>query len=471
MDAAVSSHRRWWTLAAVGLATLMGDVDATIVTIALPHAQHELQFSLVSRQWVISAYALAFGSLLLFAGRLSDRFGRRNLLLVGLVGFAVASGVGAFAPSYGILVLARTIQGLFAALIAPAALATVTTTFAEPGERARAFAVYGSLSAAVAAAGLLLGGALTQWATWRWCLGVNVVVAMVALVGVVTLVPRDRDPRRNHLDYGGALLAGGGLFAVVFGLGDAESAGWGQVRTWGLLLAGVAVLAAFLVWQRRAASPLLPLALVARRTRAGALIALFMTSVGLFGVALFLSYYFQDQQHETPFRTGIFFLPLVAALALSATLASARLWHRVGPRPLIPAGMLLSMMGMILLTRLCVNATYLGSVLPGLLVIGLGLGLILAPATASATTAVTEGDEGAVAALVGTVQQIGGSLGTALLNAVAIGATARALRQGAEPVAATLQGYDTGFWWAAGAFGLGAIVTAALLESGAPSEI
>ena len=470
MEPVVSARRRWWILAVVGLTTLMGVLDASVMTIALPHAQADLGFSSIERQWIVTAYALSFGSLLLFAGRLGDVWGRRRLLVTGLLGFAVASAAGGLASSYAVLVSARAAQGLFGALLAPAALATVTTTFIDARERGRALAIYGAIGVSGASIGLLLGGVLTQWATWRWCLSINVGFAVLALVGVWVVIPADRGTGRDHLDWWGAVTGVLGLFFVVYGLGDAETAGWGASRSSGSLTVGLAVMALFIARQRRVREPLLPLALATQRTRAGSLTALFLTSAGLFGLTLFLSYYFQVQWGATPVQTGIYFLPLIAAISLSATLASARLWHRVGPRPLLPSGMLLAMMGSILLTRLSPSSSYVGGVLPGVMLVGLGLGMILAPAVASATALVDEHDAGAVSALVGTMQQIGGSIGTALLNAVAVSATAGALRHGASSSIAVVQGYDTALWWVAGAFGLGAVLTMALLETGQPAS-
>ncbi len=475
---ATSYGHRWWALSVLSVTQLMVALDATVINIALPNAQRELHFSVANRQWLITAYALTFGSLLLLGGRLSDLWGRRNALYVGLTGFAVASAVGGVAHSFSVLVTARAVQGLFAALLAPAALAALTTTFADAKERARAFSIYGAIGASGAAIGLLLGAALTQWASWRWCLFINLVFAAVAILGVVLFVAGGRGEHHTHLDVPGALLASGGLFFVVYGVGHAVSTSWTNLLTWGSLAVGGLLLTAFIGWQRRSKYPLLPLRLLLNRMRGGSLLALFVTSVGIFAISLFLAYYLQGTLGYSPLRTGVAFLPLVAAIALSAFVASARLLAMTGPRPLVPVGMLLAMMGMILFTKLTPSAGYLANVLPGLVVTGLGLGLIFAPAVASATSNIHASDAGAASALVNTTQQVGGSIGVALLNTIAVTVTARAFHShlgwtGAPPsqlrpllVAATLHGYTVAFWWAAGFFAVGAVLTLMLLESG-----
>ena len=476
MDGAPSSQRgRWWVLATLSLVQLMVAFDATVISIGLPSAQATLHFSAASRQWLITSYVLAFGSLMFLGGRLSDLWGRRSSLMVGLVGFAVASLLGGAARSFGELVSARAAQGVFGALLAPAALATLTVTFREPRERAQAFAIFGAIGGSGAFIGLVLGGALTQWATWRWCLWFNVIFAAVALVGVLSVVKRSRGKSGIHLDLVGTVVGSAGLFALVFGLGRAVTTGWGNADTWLSLVAGGVLLVFFVSWQRRTRHPLLPLRLVTNRTRGGSLIALFVTTVGIFGLSLFLSFYMENTLRYSPLKTGVLFLPLVGALALSAAVASARLLGMVGPRPLVPVGMLLGLMGMILFTTLPVHQDYLGHVLPGLVVTGLGLGLIFAPSTASATAGIEARDAGAASATVNLAQQLGGSVGTALLNTIAVITTRRASCPGDvvstlchTTFAETLHGYSVALWWAAGFFGLGAIVTFFMLESGVP---
>jgi len=445
-----------------------------VINIALPRAQADLGFSAANRQWLITAYTLAFGSLLLLGGRLSDLWGRRVSLYIGLSGFAVASAFGGVAKTFTVLVSARAVQGVFGALLAPAALATLTTTFEGPRERARAFSFYGAVTGSGAAIGLLLGGALTQWASWRWCLFINLVFAVLALVGVALFVNDGRSTERTNLDVLGTVLGSAGLFCVVYGLSHAVTSSWTNQFTWGSLVVGAILLVLFTRWQQRTTNPLLPIRLLLSRTRGGSLVALFITNFGFFGISLFLAYYLQVALGYSPLRAGVDFLPLVMALAFSAFIASARLLARVGPRPLVPTGMLLAMMGVVLFTRLSPTSNYLGGVLPGLVLTGLGLGLIFAPAVASATAGVRPGDAGATSALVNTTTQIGGSVGAALLNTIAVSVTARYVIALPAPVTTgqvtlgTLHGYSVAFWWAAGFFGAGSVLAFGLLESGVP---
>ena len=279
-------------------------LDATVINIALPRAQRELNFSMGNRQWLITAYALAFGSLLLLGGRLSDLFGRRRMLFIGLAGFAVASAIGGSAHSFSLLVVARAVQGVFGAILAPAALAALTTTFDVPKERAKAFAIFGAIGGSGAAIGLLLGGALTQWASWRWCLFINLFFAALALVGVALFVRAAPSTSHTRLDVVGTALSSGGLFFVVYGLGHAVTTSWSHPVTWASLVIGSALLVIFVAWQQRSDHPLLPLRLVLDRTRAGSLVALFITSIGIFGISLFLAYYLQSTLGYSPLRTG-----------------------------------------------------------------------------------------------------------------------------------------------------------------------
>jgi EmrB/QacA subfamily drug resistance transporter len=474
-ELATFQARRWWTLSLLAMVQLMVLLDVTVVNIALPRAQSALHFSSGNRQWIVTAYALAFGSLLLLGGRLSDLWGRRNALYVGLAGFALASLLGGSARSFTVLVVARALQGVFGALLAPAALAALSVTFADAKERARAFAIYGLVGGSGAAIGLLLGGALTQWASWRWCLFINVPVAGVALGGVALFVKGVRGEHHTRLDVPGTVLASGGLFFVVFGLSHAVTSSWANAVTWGSLVVGVVLLVLFVGWQQRSKHPLLPLRILISRTRAGSLIALLLTSMGLFAVFLLLAYYLEETLGYSPLRTGVAFVPLVLALALSSTSASARLLAKTGPRPLVPSGMLLAMMGMVLFTRLTPHSDYWGHVLPGLVVTGLGLGLILAPAIASATAQIEPRDAGAASAMVNTAQQIGVSFGTALLNTIAVTVTTRALVHAKGTLAhahrsATVHGYSVAFWWSAGIFAVGALLTLFLLELGIPDD-
>lgn len=472
-----SSSKRWWALAVLSIIQMMVALDVTVINLALPRAQVALHFTDANRQWLVTSYALAFGSLLLLGGRLCDLYGRRIILVISLVGFALSSGLGGLAHTFTTLVVARAFQGGFGAFLAPAALAVLTTTFTQPKERARAFSIFGAVGGSGAAIGLLLGGALTQYESWRWCLLINVALAVVAFVGVLFFIENVRVRLHTQLDILGMILGSGGLFLLVYGFGHAVQTSWLCLPTWASLVGSVVSLWLFVLWQRRAPSPLLPLHLIINRTRGGSLVGLFLTSIGTFAISLFLAYYMQNQLGYTPLRTGIYFLPMVGCLALSASYASARLLAKTGPRPLVPIGMLLAMMGMILFTTLPVANDYSGHILPGLILTGLGLGLIYAPATASATAGIRPRDAGAASALVNTTQQIGGSIGTALLNTIAVSVTSRVLQSDHGSLTrvsmlvsdrATLHGYHVAFWWAAGFFGLGTLLTIGLLESGVP---
>ena len=472
-SATTEYDRRWLILAVLSIAQLMVVLDATIVNIALPSAQQALHFSDGSRQWVVTAYTLGFGSLLLLGGRLSDLFGRKRTMIVGLIGFALASAAGGAAQSFTTLIAARAVQGIFAAILAPAALSMLTTTFADPKERGTAFGVFGAIAGAGAGIGLLLGGFLTEYLSWRWSLYVNLVFAAVAVIGVLLLLSTHARSR-PRLDIWGTLTGSAGLFAVVYGFSEADRVGWSASSTLGFLVAGVALLAIFVAIERRSEHPLLPLWIVADRNRGGSLLAMLTTAIGMFAVFLFLTYYLQQTLGYSPVKTGFAFLPMVGAIIATSTSSSTLLLPRFGPRRLIPTGMLLAAIGMVLLAQIGTHSTYVGHILPGLLVMGLGLGLVFAPAFNTATLGIDRDDSGVGSATVNTAQQIGGSLGTALLNTVATTATTTFLvGKAASPgvvADATVHGYTTAFWWAAAIFAVGAVICGLLLRSGAPSR-
>jgi EmrB/QacA subfamily drug resistance transporter len=464
--------RRWWILAIVGIAQLMVVLDATIVNIALPSAQEALHFSDSDRQWVITGYALAFGSLLLLGGRIGDLFGRKRTLVAGLIGFAVASAIGGAAQSFDVLVAARALQGAFGALLAPAALSLLSTTFTDPGERGRAFGIYGAIAVGGGAVGLLLGGVLTEYLSWRWSLYVNLAFAIPAAIAALGLLRNQIPADRPRIDLPGTLTASGGLFALVYGFSQAETHGWGSPTTLGFLAGGVALLAAFAAIQRRVAHPLLPLRVVLDRNRGGSYLAVGIVGAGMFGVFLFLTYYLQQTLGFSPIETGLAFLPMIGAVMAVATTASTALLPRTGPRPLMTLGMVLAAVGMVLLTQLGVDSTYAAHVLPGLILAGVGLGLVMAPAMNTATLGVESADAGVASATVNTMQQIGGSLGTALLSTLSASAASSYLaghQPGPEAAAqAAVHGYTTAFWWAAAIFAVGAVASALLLRAGAP---
>jgi EmrB/QacA subfamily drug resistance transporter len=347
----------------VGVAQLMVVHDATIVNIALPSAQHALGFSNDSRQWVVTAYALAFGSLLLIGGRIGDYFGRKRALMTGLIGFAIASAMAGLAQSFDVLVAARALQGAFGALLAPSALSILTTTFTDPAERGRAFGIFGAIAGGGGAIGLLLGGVLTEYIDWRSTLFVNLVFAVPAAAAAFVLLINERPAVRPKLDLPGALSATAGLFALVYGFSNAETHSWGAPLTVGSLVASAVLLGAFVVLQLRGKNPLLPLRVVLDRDRGGSFLAIGISGIGVFGVFLFLTYYLQRTLGFSPVKTGLAFLPMMAALVSSATLVSTRILPRTGPRPLVPTGMVLAGIAMLLLTRVGVHTIFLGGLL------------------------------------------------------------------------------------------------------------
>ena len=473
LPAVAAQHvHRWLILAVISVSQLMVVLDATVVNIALPSAQAALGFSNDQRQWVVTAYALAFGSLLLLGGRLGDVIGRKTIFLIGLGGFAVASAIGGAAPNFEVLVFARVLQGIFGALLAPAALSILTTTFTDPAERGRAFGIFGAIAGAGGGLGLLLGGVLTEYLDWRWTLYVNLIFAAIAIVGAVVYLRNHRPEHRIQLDIIGTLLVSAGLFGIVYGFSNAESQSWGDVRTWGFLGAGALLIAAFAWWQTRAAQPLLPLRIVLDRNRGGSLLALLISGAGMFGVFLFLTYYTQQSLGFSPVQTGLAFLPMIGGIMVSATSATSVLLPRLGARPLIPTGMLLGALAMLLMTRLDLSSTYASDILPALIIMGLGMGLIFAPAMSVGTLGVDPEDAGAGSAVLNTVQQVGGSIGTALLSTLAASAASSYLvDRVASPEAfaqAAIESYSTAYAWSAGFFIVGAILTALLLRSGKP---
>jgi EmrB/QacA subfamily drug resistance transporter len=478
--AALASHtKRWWILAVLGVAQLMVVLDATVVNIALPTAQADLAFSDSARQWIVTAYALSFGSLLLIGGRIADVVGRKWVFLVGLVGFALASAVGGAALNVGMLIAARAVQGLFAALLAPAILSLLTTTFTEPHERGKAFGVFGAIAGAGASIGLLLGGVLTEYANWRWTMYVNLIFAVVALVGGMLLIEHSRSAHRATLDLPGTVVVSSGLFALVYGFSHAETDGWANSITIGFLVAAGVLLTVFVLLQQRVKHPLLPLRIVLDRNRGGAYLAMFASAAGMFAVFLFLTYYLQTSLGYSAVRTGVAFLPMTGSLVVVASLASTVLVARVSSRILIPAGMAFAALGMYLLTRVGLDTGYASHVLPSLIVLGVGLGLTFAPGFSLATMGVDASDSGVASATVNTMQQVGGSIGTALLNTIAATAASTYatahLAQATSPAGAKLlqadaaiHSYATAFWWAAGIFALGAVLAGFVLRSGIP---
>ncbi|MFH8612922.1 MFS transporter [Streptomyces sp. NPDC018029] len=471
-DPTPAAHpRRWLVLAVICCAYLMVGLDLAVMNLALPDAQQDLGFSDGDRQWVVTAYALPLGSLLLFCGRLTDLIGRKQAFHIGLAGFAVASAVGGAADSFGVLVTARAFQGAFAALLSPACLSVVATTFTDPKERGKAFGAVGGVMAAGGGLGLIIGGALTDSLDWRWCMYINLLFAGVAFIGGVTLLTKQ--PRAGaRMDVPGVVTASGGMFCLVYGFANAED-GWGLASTWGFLLAGAALLCVFGVWQTRAGHPLLPPRVVADRNRGGAYLTMLFVGAGFFSLLLFLVYYMQTVLGYSAVVAGCAMLPTVACTILVTGVGGSKLVPKFGPRPLIPTGLVVSGVGMGWLWYIEVDSSYAGALLGPLVVIGIGTGLIYSAVANTGTSGVAPKDAGVASACVNTGQQIGGAVGTALFNTIAADKTTSWLAgnvQGrpspGELRQAALEGYAAVFCWAGYALVFGAIVAAVLLRSG-----
>jgi EmrB/QacA subfamily drug resistance transporter len=458
-------NRRWLILAVVGVAQLMVVLDATIVNIALPSAQRALGFATTDRQWVITAYALAFGGLLIVGGRLSDLLGRKRTFAAGLAGFAAASALGGAAPDFGALVAARAVQGAFGALLAPSALALLITTFTDQRERGKALGIYTAIAGGGGAIGLILGGVLTEYLSWRWCLYVNVAFAVLALAGAIPLI---RNQSRNpgaRLDVPGSLLAAGGLVGIVFGFSQAATSGWGGAPTVGPIAAGVVLLGAFVAVERRVAYPLVPLAIIANRTRGPAYLSALVAGIGLIGAFLLITYYLQDVLGFSPLRAGLAFLPFIAGVVVAANFVSNRGLQRFGPKVVVPAGMILAGAAAGWLTGLGVHGGYGIRVAPALVLLGLGTGAIITTAFSLGPVGARPADSGVAAALVNSSNQVGGSLGAALLNTIAATAAANYLTHHRPHVSlpsATVHGDVTAFTFLAILFAVGAVAAALL---------
>ncbi|MFI5998426.1 MFS transporter [Streptomyces sp. NPDC051362] len=468
---------RWKALAFIAMAQLLVVLDATIVNIALPSAQHALGISEANKQWVITAYALAFGGLLLFGGRLADLWGRKRTFILGLCGFALASALGGAATNQVVLLSARAAQGVFGALLAPAALSLLAVLFTDSKERAKAFGIYGAIAGAGGAVGLLLGGVLTEYLNWRWTFFVNIPFAAVAALGAYFVV---REPEGGHnrapLDIPGVLLSTLGLVALVYGFTRAETNGWSDGSTIGLFVAAGVLLIAFAVVESKVKAPLLPLRVIMNRTRGGIYLSLGLAIIGMFGVFLFLTFYLQIVQGYSAIKTGFAFLPMVVGFVVGSTQIGARLATRVPARMLMAPGFGLSVIGMLLLTQLKVDSSYAALIGPALALAGIGMGTAFMPAMSLATYGVEAQDAGVASAMVNTSQQVGGAIGTALLNTVAASATASYLADHAAGASdqkllqakGLVHGYAHATWWAVGIQALAALIALTFINVGRP---
>jgi EmrB/QacA subfamily drug resistance transporter len=468
--------RRWLILGVIGLAQLMVVLDLTVMNIALPSAQRALHFTTVDRQWVVTAYTLSFGSLLLLGGRMADLLGRKATFLTGVAGFAVVSAIGGASVNFAMLITARACQGAFAALLVPSGLSILTTTFTEQKDRGKAFGIFGAIAGAGGALGLLLGGALTQYLSWRWTLYVNLIFAGIAFTGGALLLIRRPSPARPRLDIPGVLLVSSAVFCLVYGLSNAATHSWHTPSTYGFLAAGAALGVVFAFWQSRAPHPLLPPRVVLDRNRGGAYLSMFIAAAGLFGTFLFLTYYLQQTLGYSPLVTGVAFLPISVCLILAANLSTIVLMPRFGPKPLVSFGMLAASGGTVWLAQLGPHTGYSSGVLGPLVLSGIGLGMVIAPVINTGTFGVAPQDAGVASATVTVGQQLGASVGTSLLNTIFSGAVtsyitthlaaAQLIGRQAQIELAREHGYDTAFWWVAGIFAGGAVVGGVLLRRG-----
>ena len=409
---------RWRALFVIAIAQLMVVLDSSIVNIAIPSAKIDLGITDANQSWVITSYTLAFGSLLLLGGRISDFIGRKKSFIIGLLGFAGASALGGLAQSQEILFASRALQGAFGALLTPAALSLINVTFTIPKERARAFGVYGAISGGGAAIGLILGGALTEFASWRWCLWVNVPIAIIAVLFAFPFVHESKAGGEHSYDLPGTFTATLGLLSLVYGFTKASQDGWATTSTLNFFgIAGILLVAFFLI-QKNVKNPLLPLRIITERNRGGSYLGSMMVGAGLFSMFLFLGLYLQVILGYSPLKTGFAFLPFSIGIILFAGVAS-QLLPRVGPKPLIIWGLIQATAGLYLLTFITPETAYATYVLPSLIIMSTGMALVFIPISTTALHGIGGRDSGVASAALNTSQQIGGSLGTALLNTIA----------------------------------------------------
>ncbi|MFI5685930.1 MFS transporter [Streptomyces sp. NPDC051636] len=474
---------RWKALVFIALAQLMVVLDATIVNIALPSAQQDLGISDGNRQWVVTAYALAFGGLLLFGGRIADLWGRKRAFVIGLAGFAAASALGGAATTGAMMFGARALQGVFGALLAPAALSLLAVMFTDAKERAKAFGIYGAIAGGGGAVGLILGGFLTEYLDWRWTFFVNIPFAVIAAAGAYFVIREPEGGRnRSALDIPGVILSTLGLVALVYGFTRAESDGWGDSVTIGMFVASAVLLLAFVAVEARVKAPLLPLRVITDRNRGGIYLSLGLAIIAMFGLFLFLTYYLQVVKGYSPVKTGFAFLPMIAGMIIGSTQIGARLMTRVPARLLMGPGFLVAALGMLLLTQLEIGSSYTTLLLPAMLLLGLGMGTAFMPAMSLATQGVEPRDAGVASAMVNTSQQVGGAIGTALLNTIAASATTSYIKDHIATAAGKPQqqlvqlqgmvhGYTNAIWFAVGILVVSAVIVVTFVNAGRPGAV
>ena len=452
---------RWLVLVVVCLAQFMVVLDATIVNVALPSIQHGLGFAPADLQWVINAYTLVFGGFLLLGGRAADLVGRKRLFMAGIAVFTLASLVNGLAQSSGMLVAGRALQGLGGALVAPAALSIITTTFTSPGERTRALGVWSAIAAGGGAFGLLLGGILTDALSWEWIFFVNVPVGLAALAAAARFVPESRvEVAHRSFDLAGAVTVTSGLVVLVYAIVKAQAFGWGSGRTLGLAAVALALLGAFIVIERRSRAPLVRLSIFRIRSITAANVVMLLVASGMFAMFFFASIYVQEVLGYSPLKAGFAFLPMTLGIVVGAGIAQ-QLVPRFGVRAVAVGGISLAAAGMALLTGVPVDGSYASDLLPGLLPMSIGMGLTFVPITLLGTGNVGAEDAGLASGLFNTSQQVGGALGLAVLSTLAANATAGSAASGA---AALVHGYQVAFGAGAAMLATGAVLLTVLLR-------
>ena len=475
----VTDSRRWWVLAVVGLAQFIVLLDSTVVNIALPSAQRALGMTVADRQWVITAYAVTFGGLLLLGGRLSDVIGRKRSIVVGVIGFAAASALAGASVTPAMLFAGRAAQGVFAALLAPGALSILSVTFPEANERGKAFGIFGAVAGSGAAGGLILGGVVTEYLGWRWCLYLSVPVSVVIFLAALRVLPKDGARSNSRIDVLGGVTGTCALACMVYGFSEAQPGGWTDPAVLAALGLGALVLVGFVLRQARGSYPLLPLRIVRHRTRVGCFLISGAGQICGFAVFLFMTYYLQAVRGYSPVATGFAFLPFVLSLVLSSTQIAARLLPKLAPRSIVVPGVVLAGCGLALLSRTGLDTPYVSHVLPALILIGAGLGLMTMTAMATATASTHAEDSGVTSALVNASQQVGGAVGTAVLNTIAVAAAAGYVshHRPALPdprtsqllqAAGTVHGYSVALYCLLGLLGLALFDVLVLIRDPAP---
>jgi EmrB/QacA subfamily drug resistance transporter len=470
---AATPRNKWLALALLSAVQFMVVLDIAVVNVALPSIKVDLGFSEQNLQWVISAYALVFGGFLLLGGRAADVLGRRRVFAVGLVAFTVASLVAGLAWSEESLIAARAFQGLGAAIISPAALSMVSTTFTEGRERNVALGVWGAVGGFGAAAGVLLGGVFTELLSWSWIFFVNVPVGATALVLTPFLLSESRDASIRSFDVPGAVLVTGGLSSLVYGITQAGNVGWLAGRTVGTFAAAVVLIAAFAVWEQRHAEPLMRLGIFRIRTVAGANVSGFILGTALFSMFLMLTLYMQNVLGYSPLQAGVAYLAVAGGAILWSALA-AQLVTRLGVKPVLVAGMASLTAGLVYFTQIDVRGSYLGDLLPGFLLVGIGIGFAFVPISIAALAGVESREAGLASGLINTSQQIGGALGIAALSTIATSRTTHALHVGTPLHDALVHGFTGAFVAGVGIAAVGVVAALALirrseLEAAGPS--